>query len=197
MKDTKQHILDIAFGLFLQKSFKEVTMAEIVSKTGLSKGAFYHYFVSKENLFEEVIGHYFNILLKTGLSDTQNLTLKEYYKQRANNINLFESKVALSDTKSAFSMNFYFLIFDALKLFPDFRKKLDDHQKKELATWSSVIRRAKKTGEIKSKLSDKHIASIFNYTGDGVALNLMLDNKPQNLKKDILGLWNAIYDNLK
>jgi TetR/AcrR family transcriptional regulator, transcriptional repressor for nem operon len=55
MNETKLHILSIAFNLFLQKSFKEVTMQEIVEKTGMSKGAFYHYFKSKEQLFIEVV----------------------------------------------------------------------------------------------------------------------------------------------
>ena len=55
MNSTKEHILKIALILFLQKSFKEVTMKEIVQKTGLSKGAFYHYFSSKEELFNEII----------------------------------------------------------------------------------------------------------------------------------------------
>ena len=55
MNDTKEHILRTAFCLFLQKSFKEVTMKEIVERTGLSKGAFYHYFASKERLFTEVM----------------------------------------------------------------------------------------------------------------------------------------------
>jgi len=44
MSDTKTHILMVSLKLFLQKNFKEVTMKEIVKETGLSKGAFYHYF---------------------------------------------------------------------------------------------------------------------------------------------------------
>ena len=52
---TKEHILNVCTGLFLQKGFKDLTMKEIVEKTGMSKGAIYHYFDSKENLFLEVI----------------------------------------------------------------------------------------------------------------------------------------------
>ena len=52
---TKEHILNVCTHLFLQKGFKEVTMKEIVEKTGMSKGAIYHYFNSKEQLFLEVI----------------------------------------------------------------------------------------------------------------------------------------------
>ncbi len=59
MSDTKAHILMVSLKLFLQKNFKEVTMKEIVEETGLSKGAFYHYFESKEKLFYEIIDYFF------------------------------------------------------------------------------------------------------------------------------------------
>ncbi|MDR2424627.1 MAG: TetR/AcrR family transcriptional regulator, partial [Prevotellaceae bacterium] len=61
-KDTKQHILETACLLFLKKSYKEVTLKEIIRETGLSNGAFYHHFESKEQLFKEVIDtHLFRI----------------------------------------------------------------------------------------------------------------------------------------
>ena len=60
MNQTKEHIITVACELFLQKSFKEVTMKEIVKQTGLSKGAFYHYFESKEQLFQEVLDFFLN-----------------------------------------------------------------------------------------------------------------------------------------
>ena len=50
-KDNRHHILATAFKLFFQKGYKEVTMSELVKESGLSKGAFYHYFNSKEELY--------------------------------------------------------------------------------------------------------------------------------------------------
>ncbi|MDR0424755.1 MAG: TetR/AcrR family transcriptional regulator, partial [Clostridiales Family XIII bacterium] len=55
MKETKEHILSIAQNLFLKKGYKNVTMKELVEKSGFTKGAFYHYFESKESLFREVV----------------------------------------------------------------------------------------------------------------------------------------------
>jgi AcrR family transcriptional regulator len=36
----------------MQKGYKEVTMKDIVDNAELSKGAFYHYFDSKEKVFK-------------------------------------------------------------------------------------------------------------------------------------------------
>jgi TetR/AcrR family transcriptional repressor of nem operon len=50
MADTRDQILTTAFKLFFEKGYKEVTMSELVKETGLSKGAFYHYFLYSEFL---------------------------------------------------------------------------------------------------------------------------------------------------
>ena len=63
MNDTREHIIKTSLKLFLQKNCKEVTMKEIVDATELSKEAFYHYFESKEKVFEEVTRFYNNFLI--------------------------------------------------------------------------------------------------------------------------------------
>lgn len=48
--------------LFLQKGYKNVSYQELVKRTGLSKGAIYHYFASKEALLAAV----FNLFVEGG-----------------------------------------------------------------------------------------------------------------------------------
>ena len=79
MKDTKEHILETVFILFLQKSFKAVTMQEIVKQTGISKGAFYHYFTSKEQVFEEIVNQYFMRLVDMGFDQFSTDSLQAFY----------------------------------------------------------------------------------------------------------------------
>jgi AcrR family transcriptional regulator len=52
VKDNRTHILATAFRLFFRKGYKSVTMSDLVKESGLSKGAFYHYFNSKEDLYK-------------------------------------------------------------------------------------------------------------------------------------------------
>ncbi len=53
--NTKDKILQVALNLFLQKGYKEVSLKEIVDAVGLTKGAFYHYFTGKEQLFRQIV----------------------------------------------------------------------------------------------------------------------------------------------
>ncbi len=56
---TKDQILEVGFQLFLDKGYKNTSMSDLMQATQLSKGAFYHYFASKEVLYQEVIDRYF------------------------------------------------------------------------------------------------------------------------------------------
>ena len=218
---TKDYILGVSLKLFLQKNYKEVTMKEIVNKTGLSKGAFYHYFESKEKLFYEVINNFFASVLNVDFNEYSKESLYQFYKDCTNKFDTLKidfnggkkdsgnatgiegagDERDASDTDDAsdnfFNMNFFFLIFDALKMFPEFRKKMENYHKRELNAWKDIIKHAKKTGEIKTTMSDKHIAMVFIHTADGISMDLVLGGSVENLKNEIKSLWDKFYESLK
>ena len=51
--DTKWHIFNVAMSIFQKKRFDEVTVNEICRAAGVSTGAFYHHYPSKEHLLLE------------------------------------------------------------------------------------------------------------------------------------------------
>jgi AcrR family transcriptional regulator len=51
----RQEILKVARNLFLTKDYDKTTMADIMDTLEIAKGTIYHYFKSKEALFEAVI----------------------------------------------------------------------------------------------------------------------------------------------
>ena len=44
---TEHEILDMAFAMFLEKGFSEVSTNELIREAGLTKGGFYYIFVCK------------------------------------------------------------------------------------------------------------------------------------------------------
>lgn len=48
----KQELLDCAVGLFATQGYAETTISQIIAALGISKGAFYHHYASKEDLVE-------------------------------------------------------------------------------------------------------------------------------------------------
>lgn len=57
-KETTQTILDVARNLFIEKHFADVTINEIVLQAKLSKGALYHHFSSKEDVYIMMMLHF-------------------------------------------------------------------------------------------------------------------------------------------
>jgi AcrR family transcriptional regulator len=50
----RAELLDCAQGLFLTRGYERTTINDVISATGLSKGAFYHHYRSKEDLLEAI-----------------------------------------------------------------------------------------------------------------------------------------------
>lgn len=61
--DVRQHILDVAHPLLLQRGFTGVGLAEVLAAAKVPKGSFYHYFGSKEVFGEAVLEGYFSSYL--------------------------------------------------------------------------------------------------------------------------------------
>lgn len=56
MENTKEKILEVATNLFLTKGYEQTTISDIINGLdGLTKGAIYHHFESKEDIFEAVV----------------------------------------------------------------------------------------------------------------------------------------------
>lgn len=61
MKNTKELIIDTAFRLFLTHSYNGVSISLLSNAIDMTKGALYHHFRSKEELFKLVVDKYFYI----------------------------------------------------------------------------------------------------------------------------------------
>ena len=199
MTSSKAHILKTSFYLFLQKSFKEVTMNEIVIATGLSKGAFYHYFQSKEQLFVEVINAFFFDQLMIDHRKLSTNSLRDFYHDYAQQLKktavVFKEYVNYNDTKV--NINYLTMMFDALALFPGFRDKLKEARLNELAAWTAVITKSRGSGEFSSPMSDEQIAKMFIYSNGGISLHLLFDGGLDTIDEEMLTLWNHFYRELK
>jgi AcrR family transcriptional regulator len=54
----RAELIDVAQGLFLSRGYERTTINDVISATGLSKGAFYHHFRSKEDLLEAITARF-------------------------------------------------------------------------------------------------------------------------------------------
>lgn len=197
MNDSREHIMQTAYTLFLQKSYKAVTLREIISKSGFSNGAFYHYFRTKEELFREVANSYWFKIMYLPISVSDECTLHQFIEEsikRSENIFLKLSRHVQFEDES---INFYSFIFEVYRIIPELKEKTFKALNQELSSWIKVIDNAKKNKEIKSNLPSENITQLFMNTIYGNGLISFIDQDMQVMISKTRSLWEGLYTLLK
>jgi len=193
MTESKKQIIQTALRLFLQNSYKEVSLKDIVNEVGLTKGAFYHYYASKEELFEEVVQYFYNHVIITNYSHFPKTSLKEFYEYYLKEL---QQPDEYNNTEG--DINFFIFLSEAAKRIPRFLKIHLAQRKKENESWAGIIEIAKKNKEIKSTIPNEELAAMFLNMSDGISMNRALSQKDD--KETLLDLktdWNNLYNLLK
>jgi len=193
--DSKDKIVNVAFNLFLQKGYRDVSLKEIVDEVGLTKGAFYHYFSGKEQLFTEVIEHYFLHLSDYIYDQLPKKHLKTFMTGYLKILMEQIDRISRETKKkgNTVSLSYYYLAFDALRILPDFGTKIREVYLREENAWMEVIDHAKESGEIISTIDTQHLAKLFISANDGLGMHTILENRLDQLSQEIIAVWTSLY----
>lgn len=123
--NTKDKIVKSAFDVFMLKGYNGTSISDLVATTGLSKGAFYHHFDSKEKLYFSVIDTFF-LRHFTGVdwSTTESLTFQEFELLLRDYFNKFIIELRLI-TQNQLS-RYYVLFFEAFEYHPSFKDEIQE-----------------------------------------------------------------------
>ena len=198
MSDTREHIIQVAGRLFLQSNYDGVSIQDITQAVGMTKGALYHHFTSKEQLFEEV-AHDLVGSTHTDFSALPNDSLHGFYTTLVENIQSRDDAAQEAKRPYAkdFGINAYNLLWDAVRLLPGFRASMKSLNSLEHTAWAEAIQAAIDRGEIRRGLDADKLAKIFMSVPDGVGITSMLKGAPPSVHGEILGLWGTLYQSLK
>ncbi len=195
--NSKDQILKSAFGLFVNKSYKAVTMSDLEKATGLTKGAFYHNFKNKKEIFIKVIDKYF---FSSGFPESlvfeQNGSLSDFIKFFL--LQLKRSmKQNLKLNGAIFDPIYLSLLIEARINYPLFNLKSEDFIANQSVRWINIIDKCKLSGEIKSELDSFIMAQNFMSIGTGI---ILFSKKHRSLEY-ILGViklqFNQMYNLMK
>ncbi len=196
MTDTRKHILDTAFALFLTKSYKAVTMSELEKSTGLTKGAFYHYFKNKEEIFVEIVNAVFQkqSLAINELSKVE--TLKDFIsvflqilQEEINEIKT--SMIQCADNSIADPMLLP-LMLEAKQNYPLFDENMKAMVQRRQNVWERIIVIAKESGEIQQDLDASILAESFIALSSGL-IKVMFVKRSID---EVFGIVKLQYDQL-
>ena len=192
MSETRDHILATAYQLFFEKGYRDVTMSELVAASELSKGAFYHYFSSKEDLYHQTILKYFlNYMEEFAFEYDATQTLRQNLKI------LFEQYSKIPEEwkhimSEGIGIGNYLLFLQEALRHDHFRKRIAVYYRMYSEAFQGWFSEAQKCGEIKKDLNPETLTKHLTYLmeGQGLFFSLGLDEGP------MVPVFNKIIDQL-
>ena len=165
---TRKRLLTTALRLFTQKPYDKVTLKEIETATGLSRGAMMYHVPNKETLFKEAVDMFvFHNNTLTALSDSDKASLEKTIKKFVKVLTEEQRNWRKEGIKNInyalvnIQMSYY-------NLFKDKLRAAGEWYENECRIWKEVIENAFKNGEIREVDADK-FAHIFEDTYLGAA----------------------------
>ncbi len=79
----KQQIIEAANALFINKGYESTTVDEILASINISKGTFYHYFNSKDELLQAIVNNFTNSFLQDLAEIVNNVEMSALQKLNA------------------------------------------------------------------------------------------------------------------
>lgn len=163
MNPSKKKIIENSFCLFLSKSYESVTLREIQETTGTSRGAIYHHFNSKEEIYEETINQYlipaFSSYSITDEEDKKNMinTIYASIKYRQSHTNILKE---VTNSKIT-DYDFFKFIYQAAEHSKNFSEQANLIVEKDFRSWRNCVQNAMRTGEIRSDIDIDFTAQYF------------------------------------
>ena len=188
MNDTREYIIDQAYGLFLSRSYEAVSISEISKAIGFTKGALYHHFTNKEDLFRAVIDKYLPI--DDFFVPFKGNTLKEYIDEC---VRISEKVInsIISGHNNFIPINYLALLIDAFRHYQKYANEKENLIRNEFEHIESIIEKAIENNEIRKDINAKSMALSFFSLNIGIAGNLLINNSPEQA---IESLRNQLYE---
>ena len=159
--------------MFLYRNYEAVTINSIISSTGLTKGAIYHYYDSKEELFKTVVEKYMLETHKDFIFEVS--SLKDFIHHM---IDLVKGKMSklIGDNEginSGVPINYLSLMVAAYRYYPDFAKIGKDFFHAQNMKWEMVINKAIENNEIREEIDVEATIANFMSIGSWIITNII------------------------
>lgn len=194
MADTREYIIEEAYKLFLARSYEAVSINDISKAIGFTKGALYHHFTNKEELFKAVIDKY--LIIKSVNEDLEKITLKEFIQA---SVSIAEETISsLFSHSSGFNpINYMSLFVDSFRHYQGFAEDKTIFFEEEVKKIEIVLENSIKRGEIRSDIDSSLMAATYFSITVGLATNLIQNGSVDKTVNQLRNQLDQLYNLLK
>lgn len=183
--NTKVTIINCAIELSKKYGYNNVTIKDICKAENISRGTFYYYFSSKDEIFD-------NYFLKSELSINENL------------LTILDSKNYINQFRIIFDTFLIQIIEEGPEIMTQVFKRNLDNEIKQLApresimwdVYVNVLKKAQDADELMNKSPIEDLLESYLYMSDGLTLVWCNKNGKLDLIEEHHRLFNTIFQAL-
>lgn len=196
--EAKDKILQKSFELFIKKGLTDVSIDDITKAVGVTKGAFYYHYKSKDELLVDVISKYMflnfdgtleNIRLSTG-------TVREKIERFFSFVAETESSLlSATDGVKVDPRSFFLLIMEGVKKIPPFATKYALFHEGIRNKIKEMLEEGVRKGELPNGIDSERIAFLLISCAGGAMLQWVVNPNleiQQLLKGSSDFIWQGI-----
>jgi len=175
--DTRRRVLDVALACFLADGYEQTTIAEIRKRSGVSNGALFHHFPTKEAMWLAVMDWLEQrlVAIYSAADDSREASLVVLSRMFLEHVKLIERYPALA--KLVFS--------DHLRLqYPSLKERFGKIHKAYAARLAVVIDRAKSDRAVGDADAPKDAATMFLSLIQGLGFQFAIARLPVKLSTE-------------
>ncbi|WP_458406687.1 TetR/AcrR family transcriptional regulator [Anaerotignum sp.] len=199
---TENEILEMAFAMFLEKGFSEVSTNELIREAGLTKGGFYYSFKSRDDLDQKVVEKYIHPFFTNPVEKMQEAW--EGKKQDAPTGELIWNGFFMPQRFANFQnaigkevafRNFYFLLYESMKKFPEVIAYSQEFSEKRGKCLHRILERGQKRGEVVKNINLENYVTMILAMQDGIFALKVLDegiDDEEKYKNIQMQMWKDI-----
>jgi AcrR family transcriptional regulator len=150
--ERREQILEGARRCFAENGYEGATVAKLEAEIGLSRGAIFNYFPSKEDLFVELAVRDSARMSEIWIADGLEAVVREVVELDPDWLSV------------------YLELFRRVRTDPDFRERIESRQRAVASTNRERIEQAQRAGEFRDDVGPKEIGMFVNLVLNGLAL---------------------------
>jgi len=167
---TRKKLISAALPLFLNHGYDGTGINQILKQAKLSKGAFYHHFSSKEQIYQEIMAEFFLKPIKQlDLEELENFPLKIMRKVISDHYENLPKTIAKNANINL--TRYYAAFYEALCRLPNFKSEINSH-------YASLIKiladKTNKEREIFPKVAQAHAKNIISTLEGKMLLDVLV-----------------------
>lgn len=153
-RNSREHIVRAALQVFMQQGYEAASFTALCKAAGISKGAVYHYFTGKDDLYYHCLLEFFSDSSESHWTTDSVETLRERIELGFAYVDIFRQRI-----QSRFGMHqddailhFYSFLYEATRKYPEFQKRMDAGDDRKHRKLREEFSQAQNTGEIRADL---------------------------------------------